>query len=109
RRANLRLVEGAGLRRKARSGAAANAHSSPDVIPIDKDSYLGRTVLEKRALQVADMRAADASPMARANAHKWDFRASAAAPLLRDGNVIGVISVTSPDPGLMSDNQLELL
>src|SRR5204862_1618775 len=54
-------------------------------------------------------RGPDAPPYAQANAHKWDFRANAAAPLLRDGTAIGVISVSSPEPGAMSDKQMALL
>jgi K+-sensing histidine kinase KdpD len=60
-------------------------------------------------MQVTDTRGPDAPPYARANAHKWDFRSNAAAPLLRDGTVIGLISVASPKPGALSDKQMALL
>ena len=39
----------------------------------------------------------------------WRFDRLPPAPLVRDGVAIGVISVSSPDPGAMSDKQMALL
>jgi signal transduction histidine kinase len=55
------------------------------------------------------MRAPDAPPYARAHAHELDFRSNATAPLVRDGAVIGVISVSSPNPGALSAKEMALL
>jgi GAF domain-containing protein len=107
RRASLRLVEHGGIRRRARSESAAS--DSPDVLPIDHDSLAGRVILDAVAQQVTDTLGPDAPPYAKANAHRWDFRANAAAPLIRDGTVIGLISVASPNPGALSDKQMALL
>ena len=105
RKAALRTVEGEGLRRRARSYIAGDEFHGPDVVPVNTDSLVGRAVLECRALQVADAHALTATPYAR----RLAFRSLASAPLVRDGVAIGVISVSSPDPGAMSDKQMALL
>ena len=105
RKAALRTVEGEGLRRRARSYIAGDEFHGPDVVPVNTDSLIGRAVLECRALQVADAHALTATPYAR----RLAFRSLASAPLVRDGVAIGVISVSSPDPGAMSDKQMALL
>jgi GAF domain-containing protein len=109
RASTLRLVEGGGLRRRAMS-EPADAQTQPvELLPIDSDSLGGRVVLEGKALQVVDTRAQDAPPYARAHGHKWSFRSNASAPLVRDGAVIGTVSVNSPEPGALSDKQMALL
>ena len=105
RKAALRIVEGEGLRRRARSYIAGDEFHPPDVVPVNTDSLVGRAVLECRALQLADAHAQTAIPYAR----RLAFRSVATAPLVRDGVAIGVISVSSPDPGAMSDKQMALL
>jgi PAS domain S-box-containing protein len=109
RRAGLRLVEADGLRRKAMSNANAAVSGTLELLPLNRDSLIGIAVLDGKALQVVDTRAPDAGPYAQADALKWDFRSSAVAPLMRDGKAIGTISVTSPNPGALSDKQMGLL
>ncbi|MGH8676159.1 MAG: GAF domain-containing protein, partial [Burkholderiales bacterium] len=109
RRATLRLVEADGLRRRALSDAVAAEFQTAELAPIDRDSLVGRAVLDGKAMQVVDTRAPDAPPAARAHAHQWDFRSNATAPLIRDGTAIGVISLSSPNPGALSDKQMALL
>src|SRR5204863_5646164 len=46
---------------------------------------------------------------ARDHAGRLAYRSIASAPLVRDGVAVGVISVSSPDPGAMSDKQMTLL
>src|SRR5205814_7713128 len=53
RRANLRLVETDGLRRKAHSEANATV-SFPELLSIDRDSLSGRVVLDGKAMQTVD-------------------------------------------------------
>src|SRR5258706_1134026 len=107
RRSAMGLLEEGGARRRARS--ELTTADSEDLLPIDRDSLVGRVVLDAKPTQVTDTRGPDAPPYAQANAHKWDFRANAAAPLMRDGTVIGLISVASPKPGALSDRQMALL
>ena len=109
RKAALRTVEGDGLRRRARSYAADDEFHGADLMPIDRDSLVGRAVIECRALQDSDTHAPSATPYARAHSEQLAFRSIASAPLVRDGAAIGVISVSSPDPGALTDKQMALL
>ncbi len=109
RKAALRTVEADGLRRRARSYSADDEFHGAEVMPIDRESLVGRAVLECRALQIADTHARTAPPYARAHADRLAFRSIASAPLVRDGVAIGVIAVSSPEPGALSDKQMALL
>ncbi|HET9823286.1 MAG TPA: GAF domain-containing protein [Burkholderiaceae bacterium] len=109
RKAALRTVEADGLRRRARSYAADDEFHGANLMPIDRNSLVGRAVIEGRPLQDADTQAPEATPYARAHASQLAFRSIASAPLMRDGIAIGVISVSSPQPGAMSDKQMALL
>ena len=109
RKAALRTVEDGGLRRRARSYGASDEFHGADLMPIDRDSLVGRAVIECTAQQDADTRAPAATPYAHAHAEQLAFRSIASAPLVRDGAAIGVISVSSPEPGALSDKQMALL
>ncbi|MBK6806553.1 MAG: GAF domain-containing protein, partial [Betaproteobacteria bacterium] len=109
RKAALRTLEADGLRRRARSYSGGDEFHGAEVMPIDRESLVGQTVLECRALQVADTHAPTAPPYARAHADQLAFRSIASAPLVRDGVAIGVIAVSSPEPGALSDKQMALL
>ncbi|HEU5294515.1 MAG TPA: GAF domain-containing protein [Burkholderiaceae bacterium] len=109
RRAVLRLAEEGQLRRRALSDPAPGTLQGAEAIPIDEDSLAGRVFLEAKPMQVFDTHAPDAPPFARKHARTWNFRSNAAAPLLRDGKAIGIISVNSPEPGALPDKQMELL
>ena len=109
RRAALRLVEADGLRRRAHSHAAQGEFHGAEVLPMDRESLVGRAVLEGKVMQMADTRAPDAPAYARTHADKLSYRANASAPLMRKGAAIGVISVSSERPGGLSDKQLALL
>jgi signal transduction histidine kinase/HAMP domain-containing protein len=109
RKAALRVVEAGGLRRMAQSYEEGDAFHGSEVLPIDHDSLVGRAVLDCQATQCVDTLAPDAPAYARANAASLAFRSIASAPLIRDGVAIGVISVSSENPGALSDKQMELL
>ena len=109
RKTALRTVEADGLRRRARSYDTTGEFHGADLMPIDRNSLVGRAVLDCRALQDADTHAPAATPYARAHASDLAFRSIASVPLMHDGAAIGVLSVSSPDPGLMSDRQMALL
>ena len=110
RKAALRTVEPDGLRRRARSYALETGEfHGDDLMPLNTDSLVGRAVIERRALQDADTQADGATPYARSNAEKLAFRSIASAPLLHGDKAIGVISVSSPQPGAMTDEQMNLL
>ncbi len=110
RKAALRTVEGDGLRRRAQSYALEPGEfHGGQVMPISAENLVGRSVVERRALQVADTQTADAPAYARSNAARLAFRSIASAPLMLSGEVIGTIAVSSPEPGAMTDAQMNLL
>ncbi len=110
RKTALRTVEAEGLLRRARSyEVTADEFHGPDLLPIDPQSIVGRAVLEGRAVQVADAHAPDSATLNASFARELSFRSIASAPLLLNGAAIGVISMSSPQPGAMSDKQMELL
>src|SRR5262249_35092719 len=78
---------------------------------IAADNIVGRAMLEGRTVQIADIASLDpvfdAETLALARRHKW--RASAAAPMMREGEGIGCIILRKPKPGLLSARQVELL
>ena len=110
RKTALRTVEADGLRRRARSyEATADEFHGPEVMPIDRHSIVGRAVLEGRAVQVVDNLAPGVDAFFASQARELAFRSIASAPLMQDGTAIGVISMSSPEPGALSERQMELL
>ena len=109
RSAAIRLVDAGGLRRRASAVADPQGFHGPEVIEIGRDSLVGRAVLERCALQIADTARADAGLYAAKNADRLSYRSIATAPLVRDREVIGVISVSSPEAGELSASHMELL
>ncbi len=77
-------------------------------MPADQRSATGRTLLARSIVQVTDVledRAYGLTDQAQA----VGFRSFLAAPMLRDGEPIGVIGVGRSQPGLFPDQQVELL
>src|SRR5262249_33105794 len=74
----------------------------------DRGSVTGRSALEARVVHVADVLADP--DFTRNDAQKiGGFRAALGAPLLRDGNVVGVIFVAKTRPEPFSEKQIELV
>ena len=109
RRTAIRLVEGNLLRRRATSDPAPVGFHGEETMAIDRDSLVGMVALERRAMQVEDTRSAQAPPYLRANADRLAFRAIASAPLIREGTVLGVLSCSQAEPGLLAEKQMALL
>ncbi len=109
RRAALRLVEGGMLRRRATSDAVPGGFHGAESMPIDRENLVGAVALDCKAMQVEDTHAATAPPYVRANAGRLSFRAIASVPLARENTVLGVLSLSSPDPGRLSDDQMALM
>jgi len=109
RNARIRLVEGNQLCLRARSDRPGQGAASAAPMPIDQESIGGRIVLERRALQVSDTEATGAPAHNLARGYMTGYRSIASAPLLREGAVVGVIGVMSPQPGALSEKQMSLL
>ncbi len=110
RKTALRTVESAGLLRRARSYPLTDGEfHGADLVPVDRRSIVGRAVLDAEAIQVADVQAPESAVLLMENPSALAFRSIASAPLMRGGKAIGVISMSSPQPGALSDKQMELL
>ena len=107
RKTALRTVDADGLRRRARSyDIKADEFHGPALLPINRSNIVGRAVLDGHAIQVADTQGSLSDVLATAQPRALSFRSIASAPLMQDGVAIGVISVSSPEPGALTDQQL---
>jgi PAS domain S-box-containing protein len=87
-------------------GAAAIRSAYP--LPVDRRSTTGRAILARAVVQVPDVLEDPAYGLT-SQARTVGFRSFLAAPMLRDGEPIGVIGVGRPEPGPFPDTQVELL
>jgi PAS domain S-box-containing protein len=79
-----------------------------DPTPVDRGSAIGRAALEARVVHIPDVLADP--EYARHEAQKiGGFRAVLAAPLLREGNTVGVIFVARTVPQPFTAKQIELV
>jgi GAF domain-containing protein len=106
RRARIRLVEGQHLRLRARSDSEDVADP---LLSIDRDSTAGMALLDRKVVQFKDVEAPDAPPHAQARIGKLGYRAIVAAPLMRENEAVGVIGLTSIQPGALTDKQMALV
>jgi len=79
------------------------------VIPLNRDSTAGRSMLDKAIINIGDTEAPDAPGFARDSGRVVGFRAIAAAPMLREGTAIGSVHMMRKTPGAFSDAQMDLL
>jgi signal transduction histidine kinase len=100
-------VDGDKLRAAGRHGPMA-AHGL--VMPINRGTVAGRTVLERRAVHVADLQAeVDEFPEGSAIAKELGHRTTLGIPLLREGVALGAVVVRRADVGPFADKQISLL
>jgi len=76
--------------------------------PLDASTYVGRAILERRIVHVADM-ADPAAPQSATATQRFGFRGQLTVPMLRGGDPIGGITVVRRQPGLFSDDQIRQL
>ena len=76
--------------------------------PLDDSTHMGRALLERRIIHVADLADPSAPPSA-ARLQAIGFRAHLAVPMLRGGEPIGGLSMLRRTAGLFSDDQVQLL
>jgi PAS domain S-box-containing protein len=90
--------------------AADGAEAIRAVFPMtpDMETVSARTVRTRAVVHVADV-LADPEYGAKGAARTSGYRASLGVPMVREGQVIGVIFVARTRPGLFADAQVELL
>jgi len=107
--ASIFRVDGDRLAFVAHHGPIAQRHGEFS-LPLVRGTVGGRSVLESRTIQVADLQNEDTEfPDAAANARMFGFRTILSVPLLRDGVAIGGIQLRRTDVQLFSERQVALL
>ena len=76
---------------------------------LGRESASGRAIVDRAVVNIGDTEAPEAPPFARENGRALEFRAIAAAPMLREGTAIGALVVMRADSGAFGDKQIELL
>jgi two-component system, NtrC family, sensor kinase len=101
--------EGDRLAFVAHHGPIAQRHGDFS-LPLVPGTVGGRSVLESRTVQVADLQNEDREfPEAVENARRFGFRTILSVPLLREGIAIGGIQLRRTEVQLFSDRQIALL
>jgi two-component system, NtrC family, sensor kinase len=90
------------------------AHEGPiepdTVLPLEHGTLAGHVVRERRAIQVADMQAeVHVYPLSTEFARHRGFRTILGVPLLRRGEVLGIITIRRTEVRPFTDKQAELL
>jgi GAF domain-containing protein len=90
------------------------AHHGPippgDALPLKRGFLIGRAVLERRTIHVADLQAeTDEYPEGSDHARRLGHRTILAVPLIRAGEAIGVIAIRRTEVRQFSNRQIELL
>src|SRR5215472_4171561 len=79
------------------------------VLPAVRGTVNGRSVLDRQAIQVADLPEAEEFPEGRTFGSNLGFRTVLSVPLLREGVAIGTIALRRTEVRLFTDKQIALL
>lgn len=108
--ANIARREGDGYRVVKVKGQSAEYErlARERVYRPERVSVIGRALLERRVVQIEDV-LTDPDYGMHDMVRVGDFRSLAAAPMLRDGDLLGVLAVGRPEPGAFSESELRVL
>src|SRR5262245_23547233 len=91
-------------------GSPGHSIAGEGSLQLSRGSVSGRSVLEKRTVHIADLQSeVNEYPEGSESARKWGHRTVLAAPLLREGDAIGSISVRRASAQLFTDAQVAML
>jgi GAF domain-containing protein len=103
-------IDGDVLRLAAHFESVPMLHGIGDSDSIDRDTATGRAIVERQTIQVHDVVAAqDEFPKAKTHGAITGTRTALAAPLLRDGNVIGAINIRRTEVRPFTNRQVKIL
>src|SRR6516165_1926369 len=89
------------------------AHHGPitqiDSVPLVRGTVLGRSVLDKRTVHVADVQTQVEFPLSSEYARRLGYRTGLFVPLMREGVAIGVIALRRTEAQLFTERQVALL
>ena len=103
-------IDGDVLRLAAHFGSVPMLHGIGDSDSIDRETATGRAIVERQTIHVHDLVAAqDEFPRAKTRGAITGTRTALAAPLLRDGNVIGAIHIRRTEVRPFTNRQVKVL
>jgi signal transduction histidine kinase/DNA-binding response OmpR family regulator len=103
-------VDGDVLRLVAHHGAIPYGRVGAFTIPFDRGSVAGRSIIERRTFQVADLQMeTDEFPVGSATAREFGYRTTLGVPLFRENAGIGAIVPRRSEVRPFTDKQVALL
>ncbi len=84
------------------------AYEEANPSPISRQSWVGRTALDKAVVHIPDVTKDTEHGLPEAP-RLGGYSAVLCVPLMREGSVIGVFAMTRPEPGPFTDSQIELV
>lgn len=84
------------------------AYEEANPSPITRQSWVGRTALDKAVVHIPDVTKDTEHGLPEAP-RLGGYSAVLCVPLMREGSVIGVFAMTRPEPGAFTDSQIELV
>jgi len=103
------LVEGSNIRFVSGFGSTSNAVG--EMVPLSRGLVIGRAILDRSLLQVADLAAVSEEefPEGRAMQKRIGHRTTMAVPLMREGQAIGAIALWRMEARSFSENETALV
>ena len=102
------IVEHDALRYAANFGEFDRMRS--ETAPLNRDSVMGRSIIDKQPIHVADLQSADHDlPLGREFALRLGHRTTLAVPLIREGRALGTILVRRAEVRPFEDKHVALL
>jgi signal transduction histidine kinase len=109
-RVSLWIVDNGRVELRAREAAPGERAGSYRHTPLNRESGVGRCILDGRLLHVPDMlEVLDELPLARQLTLSVDYRSAVFTPLMRGDAALGAISLLRRAPGPFSDKEIALL
>ena len=105
------LVDGDKLRTRAHHGPIALKTQLAMEFPLTRGSVTGRSILDRRTVQVADLQAEadDEFPIGKEQARRMGHRTTLASPLLREGAAVGAVLLRRMEVRPFTEHQIELV
>jgi len=108
--ASIYLAEGERLRHVASQGSLPDATANVDTLPINRDSMSGRSLLERRTIEIRDMQAEGADyPLSYEYSRRLGHRSMLVTPLYREGVPFGTILLRRQDVRPFTERDVALV